>query len=127
MLGRDLWQELSGRFELYGLDVAGRADESDCDITDKKKVAGLISKIRPDIVVHAAAWTDVDGCELDKKKAHEVNCEGTRNVALACRKAKAALVYISTDFVFDGKKKRPRSRQRDREPCRTKNGIIPLQ
>jgi dTDP-4-dehydrorhamnose reductase len=65
----------------------------------------VIKKARPDIVIHAAAMTDVDGCELDSKKAYKINAEGAKNVALACRSAGAALIYISTDFVFDGKKK----------------------
>jgi len=77
------------------------------DIADRKKVIEIVGEIQPDIIIHAAAWTDVDGCELDKEKAYRVNFDGTKNVALACSKAGAILIYISTDFVFDGKKKIP--------------------
>lgn len=113
-MGEDLWQELYGDYELYGIDVQ-RAQRTEyreqrynpCDITDRKAVKKLIGKIKPDVVIHAAAWTDVDGCERDPKKACRVNGEGTKNVAEACKGSGAALIYISTDFVFDGKKRRP--------------------
>ena len=112
MLGTDLCRELRGSYEIYGADLAaappGRraAGKYKTDITDKDGIAGIVKKIRPDIVIHTAAMTDVDGCELDPKKAYKINSGGTRNTALACKAAGAVLIYISTDFVFDGKKKK---------------------
>lgn len=112
MLGIDLSRELAADYDLAGLDVI-RSPLSSVhkfykgNITDGKAVADMIEEARPDLVVHAAAWTDVDGCELDPDKAYAVNSEGTRSVALACKNAHAALIYISTDFVFDGRKKKP--------------------
>ena len=113
MLGVDLCEELNSDYELYGIDVRGQEPGPRgrnyfvCDITDKDAVAGLLSKIRPEIVIHTAAWTDVDGCELDKKKAYRINSDGTENIASACKNSGAVLIYISTDFVFDGNKKVP--------------------
>jgi len=128
MLGVDLCQDLGGDYEIYGMDNRSRAGISrnhgrahlsvpykstpaaqkffKCDITNGNEVLSVLSKIRPDIVIHTAAWTDVDGCELDKNKAYEINSEGTENVAIACEENGAMLVYLSTDFVFDGKKRR---------------------
>ena len=62
---------------------------------------------RPDVVIHAASYTDVDGCERDPDRALRVNVEGTRRVAEGVARATARLVYISTDYVFDGKKAEP--------------------
>jgi len=114
MLGIDLCRELSGDFDVYGMDVAGCRvkgegcrEYCDCDITDKKNVLDVVSKIKPDAVIHAAAMTDVDGCESNKDRAYRINALGTENVALACKKTGAILIYISTDFVFDGRKKSP--------------------
>ncbi len=110
MLGIDLCQELSKDYEVYGIDNRSKPAVHryfECDITDENGILSVISKVRPDIVIHTAAWTDVDGCELDEKKAYEINSEGTENVALACEENGSALVYLSTDFVFDGKKKSP--------------------
>ena len=112
MLGIDLCQELKSDYDVIGLDMV-RHPKSRLrkffkgDITDKRDVATIIAKVSPDIVIHCAAWTDVDGCELNSKKAYKVNSDGARNIALACKEAGAVLVYISTDFVFDGKKRIP--------------------
>ncbi|MFA6321570.1 MAG: dTDP-4-dehydrorhamnose reductase [Candidatus Omnitrophota bacterium] len=113
MLGVDLCKELGGKYELYGIDSRTSAicDLAQkfikCDITDAKFVSEAVLKVKPRVVIHTAALTDVDGCERDKEKAYLVNCIGTKNVAAACKDAGAALIYISTDFVFDGKKKQP--------------------
>jgi dTDP-4-dehydrorhamnose reductase len=120
MLGIDLCQELKLDYYVIGLDLFQRpkfeARNSKAgsslpyvigDITDREGTAAIIARCAPDFVIHCAAWTDVDGCELDKKKAYKINSEGVRNVALACKKSGSAMIYISTDFVFDGKKRRP--------------------
>ncbi|MFH1721038.1 MAG: dTDP-4-dehydrorhamnose reductase, partial [Candidatus Altiarchaeota archaeon] len=73
-------------------------------ISKKEKTMDLIEKISPDYVVHAAALTNVDYCEGHPDEAAAINAEGTRNVALGCKKVSAKMAYVSTDFVFDGKK-----------------------
>ena len=109
MLGIDLARELRRGYEVIGTDLV-RSPKSvvrefyKADITTGGSIAALLKKVKPDIVVHTAAWTDVDGCELDRRKAYRINTDGTKNVAFACKTANAALVYISTDFVFDGKR-----------------------
>jgi dTDP-4-dehydrorhamnose reductase len=74
------------------------------DITDPKRVLSLFNELKPKIVIHTASETNVDKCETEKEHARKINVEGTRNIALACSKANAKLVYISTDYVFDGEK-----------------------
>ena len=74
------------------------------DITDAIEVLNLLDKLKPDAVVHTASETNVDKCETEKEHAWKINVEGTRNIAEACQKVNAKLVYISTDYVFDGEK-----------------------
>jgi dTDP-4-dehydrorhamnose reductase len=81
--------------------------KDELDITDREAVARVVSSARPDVVIHAAAWTAVDACESDPVKAHLVNGEGTQNVVLAARSVGARTVYVSTDYVFDGSKSSP--------------------
>lgn len=77
----------------------------DLDITDKKAVTGYFSKYKPELVYHCAAFTAVDVAEEEPGKTanQKVNVDGTRNIAEASEKAGATMVYISTDYVFDGK------------------------
>lgn len=80
--------------------------EGEADITD----AAIVSRIadaRPEVVIHAAAYTDVDGAEADPDRAYAVNAAGSRNVAHGAAKADARLVAISTDYVYDGAKTTP--------------------
>ena len=81
------------------------ATKKDLNITDKKQVAQQIKGVRPNYVIHTAAYTDVDGCEQNKELAYKINVLGTKNIAEVCQKTNIALIYISTDFVFVGKKK----------------------
>ncbi|MEA2053768.1 MAG: dTDP-4-dehydrorhamnose reductase [Candidatus Thermoplasmatota archaeon] len=74
------------------------------DITNKENVERIIKKLQPDVIVHAAAFTNVDKCEIEKEKAYNVNVAGTKNIAMASKEINAKMVYISTDYVFDGKK-----------------------
>jgi nucleoside-diphosphate-sugar epimerase len=96
-LGRALQEALS----FHTLIPLARAD---LDVTDRAAVFRAILRARPDVVIHAAAMTDVDGCARDPERAFRVNALGTQAVAMACVAAGAALVYISTNEVFDGTK-----------------------
>ena len=106
MLGRDLMGILNASFS--GDQVIGW-DIEEIDIRKEDESVAKIEKLRPEIVIHIAAYTDVDGCELDKEKAFAVNAEGTRHVALAASRCRAKMVYLSTDYVFDGDKREPYS------------------
>lgn len=74
------------------------------DITNGVVLEDLILKVRPDVIVHSAAYTDVDGCEINREYAWRVNVEATRSIVRASRVTRSYLVYISTDYVFDGEK-----------------------
>lgn len=112
MLGIDLCEELNGDYIVCGFDLSKNPGSKvknfyKGDITDKSRVSAVISKVKPFVVIHAAAWTNVDASEFDKKKAYRINSSGTKIVALACKETGAILIYLSTDFVFDGRKKIP--------------------
>jgi dTDP-4-dehydrorhamnose reductase len=77
------------------------------DITDFPRVRSVIVGFEPDVVVHAAAFTNVDQCELQPETAYRVNGLGTQNVALASQECGATMLYVSTDYVFDGAKGEP--------------------
>ncbi len=121
-LGRDLTAAFSGTAPdggdpsagstRAGLPAAGTVDVlatdvAEMDIVDRDVVQSVVDMFRPDIVVHAAAATGVDACELDPTMAYAVNAMGTRNVAEATARAGAHLVAVSTDYVFDGALGRP--------------------
>lgn len=79
------------------------------DITDGDAVSAIIQRVQPDAVIHCAAWTAVDAAEDEENKAkvHAINAEGTRHIAEAVKKNDSKLLYISTDYVFDGQGDRP--------------------
>ncbi|NLC58275.1 MAG: dTDP-4-dehydrorhamnose reductase [Armatimonadetes bacterium] len=114
MLGRDLVAILSEQHAVVPTDLAGAAHS--LDITDAVAVRAFLEAERPDAVVHCAAYTDVDGCERDPDQAYRVNALGTAAVAGACHHVGAALVYLSTDFVFDGEKTTPYTEFDDPRP-----------
>jgi dTDP-4-dehydrorhamnose reductase len=89
-----------------GLDVHA-PDRSRLDITDLVAVRSAVAELRPRAVVNCAAYNDVDGAEEDWRTAYRVNAMGPRNLAHACRETGAALVHVSTDYVFDGAAGRP--------------------
>lgn len=116
-LGHDVMNELAKRgYEGIGTDIApeysGVADGTavvsmpyvQLDITDADAVDKIICELKPDVVVHCAAWTAVDLAEDEDKKdkVHAINADGTANIAKACKKTGSKMVYISTDYVFDG-------------------------
>ncbi len=82
-------------------------DIDNMDITKKKAVDTFFAKTNPELVIHTAAYTDVDGAEKNKSLALEINRDGTKNVASAAKKLDIPLVYISTDYVFGGGRRKP--------------------
>lgn len=98
-----------GRAVLSALaaDEVTAVGHSDLDITDPQQVSAVISHYDPEVVVHAAAWTDTAGCERDPERALHVNGEGAGIVAEACRASGATMLYVSTNEVFDGEKSEP--------------------
>ncbi|WP_372370515.1 dTDP-4-dehydrorhamnose reductase [Candidatus Uabimicrobium sp. HlEnr_7] len=79
------------------------------DITDKKKLKSIFEKVRPSVVIHLAALTNVDLCQEQENKAYAINTEGTDNIVCCCETFGSTLVYLSTGMVFDGKKTLPYS------------------
>ena len=77
------------------------------DITDKDAVMSTIEECKPDAIIHCAAWTNVDGAEDKQELVHKINADGTRYIAEAARSIDANMIYISTDYVFDGQGTRP--------------------
>lgn len=121
-LGHDVVNELISRgHECVGSDIhpvySGIADGSACaeaqyvsmDITDSKTVNSTIMEIAPDAVIHCAAWTAVDAAEekVNQSKVFLINATGTENIAKAVKAIDAKMIYISTDYVFDGQGERP--------------------
>ena len=76
---------------------------SDLDVSDRESALQVVGAVRPDVVVHAGAWTNVDGCETDPQRAYLVNALGSRHVAEAAALTGARLLYVSSDYVFDGR------------------------
>ena len=103
MLGTELVELLSSRphHEVLGLDLPGH------DLTDRDVALGAITQWQPDAVIHTAALTEVDRCETEVDLAYRVNAMATRFVADGARRVGAHLVYVSTDYVFDGTKDAP--------------------
>jgi len=102
-LGRELEKVLlnTGKYEILS------PGSGELDITKPGDVQRLILASKPEVIIHAAASTNVDQCELDQDSAYLVNALGTRNVTVAAAKIRAKLVYISTDYVFNGQARRP--------------------
>jgi dTDP-4-dehydrorhamnose reductase len=100
-LGRALLRTAPAGMEVVAL------GSSDCDVTDPATVRAIVARIEPELIVHCAAWTDVDGCERHPERAWRVNALGAQHVATACAEAGAVLVYISTNYVFDGERDEP--------------------
>jgi len=93
----EIYSAYSQHKPLYGAPVQ-------FDISDKDAAEKIFKKVKPEAVVHTAALTNVDKCELEKERAWKINVEATENIAESCEKFHAFLVYISTDYVFDGEK-----------------------
>ena len=121
-LGHDVVNELERRaHEAIGSDIqaaysgvndgsaAATAPYVQLDITDEGAVRQKIEELKPDVIIHCAAWTNVDGAEAqeNREKVHQINAVGTENIAKAAKMVDAKMVYISTDYVFDGQGTRP--------------------
>lgn len=102
MLGQDLCPIL----EDNGYEVV-ETDINNLDITNAKMVEDVLAEEQPDIVIHCAAYTNVDKAEEDLETARLINAKGTENIAKVCGEKNITLVYISTDYVFDGNGKEP--------------------
>ncbi len=99
-LGRELERVLTTKHDIVILDLP------ECDITQASEI-DHIAALKPDLIIHAAAMTDVDGCARNPLLAYRANALGTQNVALACQRANATLLHISTNEVFGGTKNSP--------------------
>ena len=110
-LGHDVVNELTSRgMEAIGVDI------DEMDITDAASVDKVIGRTAPDAVIHCAAYTAVDAAEDNEAVCRKVNVDGTRNIAEACKKTGAKMLYISTDYVFDGQGTRPWEPEDERHP-----------
>ncbi len=104
MLGRDLVEVLRSSLrsdKVFGWDI------DEIDITEENKTVTKIESLKPEIVINVAAYTDVDGCEVHEERAFAINAEGMRHVALGAGRCGGKVVYLSTDYIFDGKKGKP--------------------
>ena len=110
-LGLALQEELTKR----GLDFVG-ANSSELDLTNPLSVNQIVDLIKPNVIINAAAWTDVDGAESNESAAYSVNSLGPQNLAIAANKAGARLVQISTDYVFSGDASSPWSEKAHHNP-----------
>ena len=110
LLGKSLMHEWHGQDQLTGL---GR---SDADIRDAQQVRKILEKLGPEWIVLAAAYTDVDACESNQELAFAVNRDGAVNVASAAKQVGAKLLFLSSDYVFDGKKTSPYNTGDPRNP-----------
>ena len=113
-LGHDVMDELAKRgYEGVGSDilesVATDYPYVQLDITDAEAVEMAISEVKPDVVVHCAAWTAVDAAEDEENrpKVKAINVDGTQNIANVCKKLGCKMIYISTDYVFNGQGTEP--------------------
>jgi dTDP-4-dehydrorhamnose reductase len=101
MLANALLPCLADRHEVTGVDL------NDFDISQEAAVQKAFRDLRPEFIYHLAAYTDVDGCEANPQLATQVNAEGTANLARSCSEVGATMLYVSTDYVFDGSGDRP--------------------
>ena len=110
LLGKDFVHELNiedAKGRLTSGDHLTALSSKDADLRDRNRVREVIRDSHPDWTILSAAYTDVDGCEANRDLAFAINCEGAVNVAQAARDARSRLLFISTDYVFDGTKRSP--------------------
>lgn len=105
MLGSLACRSLEGSHTVVPTDIADGCER--LDVADTGAVFDIISRVHPQTVIHCAAMTDVDGCERAPDAAHKINAIGAWNLACACASINCAIIYVSTDYVFDGEKGEP--------------------
>ena len=101
MLGNDLLAQFRYRHEVIGM------DREEIDITSADQCVKAIEDVSPHMIINAAAYTNVDGCETDREACFAVNAEALKNIAEACLGRKIGIIHFSTDYVFDGKGTKP--------------------
>ena len=111
-LGHDCVEELRKRgHSAIGSDIQKQDKDSyiSMDITDREAVIRTVADVKPDVIIHCAAWTAVDAAEAEenREKVFAINVDGTRNIAEAAKYVDSKMIYISTDYVFDGQGERP--------------------
>jgi dTDP-4-dehydrorhamnose reductase len=119
LLGQDLVKALTSEQMTSGQrtsDQLTALSSKDADLRDRPRIREVISNSRPDWIILSAAYTDVDGCESNRDLAFAVNFEGAINVAEAAREAKSRMLFLSTDYVFDGSKRSPYEASDARNP-----------
>jgi dTDP-4-dehydrorhamnose reductase len=109
LLGKPLMREWTD-------DEVSGFGSKDADIRDPEQVRKVVERTRPDWIVLAAAYTDVDGCETNRERAFDVNCKGAVHVGRAAKECDARLLFVSTDYVFDGAKTTPYEADDPRAP-----------
>ena len=110
-LGYDVVNELEKRGH-----IAIGTDIEEMDITDKESVTSVIKENAPDAVIHCAAYTAVDAAEDNEVLCRKINADGTQNIADVCKELDSKMIYISTDYVFDGEGERPWEPEDERTP-----------
>jgi dTDP-4-dehydrorhamnose reductase len=113
MLGSDLLLKLNVKNEVFGL------DKEEIDIVSASECKKAIKEIEPDVVINAAAYTNVDGCETAKDECFAVNAEAVKNIAEVCRDKNIRIIHFSTDYVFDGAAKKPYKEDHQCNPINT--------
>jgi len=108
MLGSDLLSKLSEEHEVAGM------DKEEINIVSAGECKKAVEESNPDIVINAAAYTNVDGCETAREECFAVNAEAIKNIAEACRSKKIRIIHFSTDYVFDGTAREP---YKEEAPC----------
>ncbi len=124
LVGSDLWHVLKDQHEVWGIgrkrpEFVPMNQWKTVDIVDFETTSRAITQINPDIVLHLAALSNPDDCEKDPVTAYKANALGTRNLSLACQRFDAELLYVSSDQVFDGKKKTPYTELDKPDPVNT--------
>jgi dTDP-4-dehydrorhamnose reductase len=109
LIGGHVASKASGVWEVYATCRSNPVDLSSVQsillrLKDNDSILEVIRQIRPDVVIHCAAWSDLDRCEQDRKHAFQINAEGTAVLAKVCAESNIRLIFTSSDMVFDGKK-----------------------
>ncbi|MDD5614521.1 MAG: dTDP-4-dehydrorhamnose reductase [Candidatus Omnitrophica bacterium] len=116
LLGASILRRLANKHEVTSIIHKSETSGLSCDIADETQVQSLLKNNKGDIIVHCAAVTDVDFCESNPRIAHNVNCIGTRNLACYSAMYGITFIYISSDYIFDGRKQSPYREDDDANP-----------